>query len=54
MNAFNTTGPSTILKGVRHKNVKQLAKDANRKNPEAQLCAFVPPEKAQKLRMTTI
>jgi len=53
-NAFDTRGPSTALRGVRQKTVKQIVKDANRKNYEAPLCAFVPPEKAQKMRKAAI
>ena len=52
MNAFTTTGPSTIK--LRQKSKKQMAKDATRKNAEAPLCAFVPPERAQKIRKTAI
>ena len=53
-NAFDTKGPSTVLKGVRQKSTKQMVKDAKRKNPERSLCAFVPMERAQKLRKASI
>jgi hypothetical protein len=51
-NAFTTTGPSTIK--LRQKSKKQMTKDATRKNVEAPLCAFIPPEKAQKIRKAAI
>ena len=51
---FDTTGPSTALKGVRQKSLKQLTKDATRKNREAPICAFVPPHVAQKIRKAQI
>jgi hypothetical protein len=53
-NAFNTSGPSTVLKSIPQKTVKQMVKDANRKNQEAPLCTFVPAEKAQKMRKAAI
>lgn len=51
-NAFDTTGPSQIK--LRQKSTKQMAKDATRKNSYQPLCAFVPPERAQKLRKAAI
>lgn len=51
-NAFTTTGPSTIK--LRQKSVKQMRRDATRKNSYEPLCIPVPAEKAQKLRKTTI
>ena len=54
MSAFDTKGPSTVLKGVRTKSAKQMKKDAVRKNAEASLCAFIPPEREQKLKKASI
>jgi hypothetical protein len=51
-NAFDTTGPSRVK--LRQKTTKQMAKDATRENKEAPLCAFIPPEKAQKIRKAAI
>lgn len=53
-NAFDTRGPSTALKGVRQPSARQLNNNAKRKNKEAPLCAFIPPEKAQKMRKAAI
>ena len=51
-NAFGTRGPSQVK--LRQKTTKQMVKDATRKNREAPACAFVPPEKAQKMRKAAI
>ena len=51
-NAFTTTGPSTIK--LRQKSIKQIHQDATRKNREQPICAFIPAEKAQKLRKAAI
>lgn len=51
-NPFDTSGPSTLK--FKQKTLEQIRKDAERKNREATLCNFVPPEKAQKLRKASI
>ena len=49
---FDTRGPSTIK--FKQKTTEQMRKDAERKNREATTSAFIPPEKAQKLRKASI
>jgi hypothetical protein len=51
---FDTSGPSTVLPKLKQPSTKQIKKNAKRVNYETPLCAFIPPERAQKIRKAQI